>query len=414
MPRSSQADASSLLIAAVSARSLTQAARRAGFTPLAVDFFADTDTQEAAYACRKLGGDIARGFRADRLLRALEALARRAPSPVRGFIYGSGFEDRPELLRLVAQRWPVLGNDATTVERIKAPELFFAALDRLGVQHPRTTRQRPGNGAGWLVKKIGGAGGSHIVPARLAKCAANIYYQERIEGQAVSTLFVGNGAKARVLGFSEQWTAPSTRGYWRYGGAVRPATVPPGIARQMIAAVKQVTQSFALKGLASADFLVSGKEAFLLEINPRPGATLDIFDCGGTTLLQLHLDAVCEAKLPSRALKFADAAASAIVYAERGGAMPPGMVWPDWTADRPKSSEWIDKNRPICTVLARGGAASQAKRLIKERICRIKVLFQSVSRGDDGEQKRRDRRSAPSGVAKRQCQGGAARQSAHR
>jgi uncharacterized protein len=412
--KSLQAEAASLLIAAVSARSLVQSARRAGLIPLAVDFFADTDTQEAAYACRKLGSDIARGFRAEGIIRALEALAKCAPSPVLGFVYGAGFEDRPELLRLIAKRWPILGNGATTVERVKAPNIFFAELDRLRVPHPRTMMQRPGHAAGWLAKKIGGAGGSHIVTARLAKPNSGFYYQERVEGQSISALFVGNGSDARVLGFSEQWTVPSRKGLWRYGGAARPAALSPRIARQMVSAARRVARHFNLKGLASADFVVSGEDALLLEVNPRPGATLDIFDCGATSLLALHTRAVREGKLPPRAPQFEDAMASAIVYAMRGGAVPPDMVWPDWTADRPKSSEWIDKNRPICTVWARSGTAAQAKRLIKERICRITAGFQSVSRGEDGEQKRRNRRRAPNGVAKRQRQGGAARQGAHR
>lgn len=413
MRKSSQADAPSLLIAAISARSLAQSARRAGFVPLAVDFFADTDTQEAVYACRKLEGDIARGFRAGHLVGALEALARRAPSPVEGFVYGAGFEDRPELLGLIAGRWTILGNDAATVERVKAPEIFFAALERLKVRHPETTMQRPRHGAGWLAKKVGGAGGSHIVPARLAKRSSGLYYQKRVEGRSIGALFVGNGNDARVLGFSEQWTAPSSKSLWRYGGAARPAALTPRIARRMSASVRRVARHFKLTGLGSADFLISGEDALLLEVNPRPGATLDIFDGGAPSLLELHLCAIREGKLPPRALRFEDAVASAIVYAERSSAAPPDLVWPDWTADRPKSSEWIDKGRPICTVLARSGNTSQAKRLIKERICRITNLFQSVVRGDEREQKRRNRR-APEGVAKRQRQGGAARQGTHR
>ncbi|MET0301922.1 MAG: hypothetical protein ABW010_04740 [Methyloceanibacter sp.] len=52
MPRNSPRDGSSLLIASVSARALAEAARRAGFTPLVADFFADADTQDAAHAFR--------------------------------------------------------------------------------------------------------------------------------------------------------------------------------------------------------------------------------------------------------------------------------------------------------------------------------------------------------------------------
>jgi uncharacterized protein len=414
LPRNSQAEAPSLLIAAISARSLVQSARRAGFAPLAADFFADTDTQAAAHACVKLPGGMARGMRAQPLLRALGALAKRAPSPIAGFVYGAGFEDRPELLELIAERWPLFGNDADTVGRIKAPKTFFAALDRLGIRHPETTSKRPRNGAGWLAKKTGGAGGSHIVPSRLAAAGPDVYFQRSVAGRAVSALFLANGGDARVLGFSEQWTIPSPRSRFRYGGAVRPASLPADVARQMTSAVTDVARAFKLRGLASADFLVNDRDALLLEINPRPGATLDIFDCGATPLLRLHVDAVNAARLPPRGLKLGGAMASAIVYAVTGGAAPRGFVWPEWSADRPKSSERIDKNRPICTVSARASTKSRAKRLIEERTCKILAVFQSVSRGEDGEQERRNRRRAPAGASERQRQGGAAGQGSRR
>jgi predicted ATP-grasp superfamily ATP-dependent carboligase len=182
----------------------------------------------------------------------------------------------------------------------------------------------------------------------------------------------------------------------------------------MTSAVTGVARAFQLRGLASADFLVNDRDALLLEINPRPGATLDIFDCGATPLLRLHIDAANEARLPPRPLKLGGAMASAIVYAVTGGAAPHGFVWPEWSADRPKSSERIDKNGPICTVSARASTKARAKRLIEERTCKILDMFQSVSRGKDGEQKRRNRRRAPAGASERQRQGGAAGQGSHR
>jgi len=407
LPRNSQAEAPSLLLAAISARALAQSARRAGFTPLVVDFFADADTQQAAHACRKLSF-IERGIRWGSLHRALDALAARAPSPIAGLVYGAGFEDRTELLTPIAERWPVLGNDAETVARIKAPETFFAALDRLGIPHPLTAGARPAKGGKWLAKKTGGAGGSHIVPSRLARRSPDVYFQQRVEGRAVSALFVGNGSGGRLLGFSEQWTAPTVRSPWRYGGAIRPASLPQAIERQMASAVIALARALQIKGLASADFLVHDGEALLLEINPRPGATLDLFDSAAAPLLRLHVNAVKQGRLPPRGLKFGGATASAIVYAVTGGAAPPGFVWPGWTADRPKSSERIDKNRPICTVFARAGTKARAKRLIEERTCKIQSMLQSVSRGETVEQKGRNRRDAPHRTAERQRQGGAA------
>jgi uncharacterized protein len=414
LPRNSPREGSSLLIASVSGRALAEAARRAGFTPLVADFFADADTQDAAHACRKLTG-LARGFRWRSLYPALCTLAELAPSPVLGLVYGSGFEDRPELLRLISRRWPLLGTAAAAVAGLKSPEDFFGTLDRLGIAHPPTQSEPPARGGRWLVKKRGGAGGSHIAPRRIGKAKPHIYFQERAVGRAVSALFVANGSEARVLGFSEQWTSPLPARRWRYGGAVGPATLSPSLARKMTATVKKLARAYPIKGLASADFLLCDEVPLLLEINPRPGATLDIFDRGRRPLLSLHIEAAHDGKLPARARELRGAMACTIVYAARRGQAPSDGVWPAWVADRPKPSEWIDKSRPICTVSARAGTAAAARHLAELRRRKILQLFQATSTGDAGE--RHGKKSATKrgeSLDERQRQVGTARQGAHR
>jgi uncharacterized protein len=411
------ADPSSLLIAAISGRAIAQSARRAGFMPLVADFFADVDTQQAAHACHKLDGDIARGMQWASLSRALAALAAASPSPL-GLVYGSGFEDRPELLTRIAKSWRVLCNDAATVERLKDPESFFAALDRLGVAHPLTvSRSVAKEGCAWLVKRTGGAGGSHIGVAAAARARGNVYYQERVDGHAVSALFVANGEKARVLGFSEQWTAPCKRSPWRYGGAVRPARLAAAAKEAMVAAVEHVTSAFSIKGLASADFMVHGQGAMLLEINPRPGATLDIFDSAAKPLLGLHLDAVMQGKLPQGELNLNGAMASAIVFARKPVSVPFTMSWANWAADKPNPGEIIDKNRPICTVWARAATQARAKSLVEARTREVLACIESKRRGDNREQngqKGGRERDLSRGAAERQLQGRAGRQIHHR
>jgi len=159
--------------------------------PLVADFFADDDTRHIAHACRKLD-TLKRGFKWKALGSALEALAGEAPSPLLGVVCGAGFEYRNHLLAKIAERWPLLGNAQSVVERVKDPELFFAELSRLGIPHPRTVTDPSAAGDGWLAKRQGGAGGSHVVatPAR-RKDAGRLYYQEQIEGRPVSALFVG-------------------------------------------------------------------------------------------------------------------------------------------------------------------------------------------------------------------------------
>jgi predicted ATP-grasp superfamily ATP-dependent carboligase len=384
----------SLLIVAISGRALAAAARRAGLVPLVADFFADADTARLAHACIKPGGDMRRGLRWTPLARSLEALAEAAPSPLLGLVYGAGFEDRPQLLEELARRWTVLGNDAGVVERVKDPAHFFRALARLSIAHPRTLTEPPSGEEDWLAKRQGGAGGSHVVASHVvtshvmanrgeagALRKARVYYQEKVEGRAIAALFVGNGEAARVLGFSEQWTAPTKTARWRYGGAVAPATLSPALERKLTETVERVAAAFGLKGLGSADFLVNDgedggsdphlSEAHLLEINPRPGATLDVFDSEDQPLLALHLDAILERRLPGGPLALAGGSAAAIVYATEPVTLAKTMTWPDWTADQPRGGDRIDKNRPICTVWARSGTKAAARRLVEERIAII-------------------------------------------
>src|SRR5262249_1683125 len=164
LPTSSQADGASLLIAAVSGRALAASTRRAGYIPLVADFFADADTRLLAQACRRLD-DLKRGFRWNTPAPGIEALAGAAPSTLLGVVWGAGFEDRPHLLGKIATRWPLIGNEAGTVERVKAPETFLAELGRLGITHPRTSTDPCMAQQGWLTKRQGGAGGNHIVTA---------------------------------------------------------------------------------------------------------------------------------------------------------------------------------------------------------------------------------------------------------
>ena len=95
--------------------------------------------------------------------------------------------------------------------------------------------------------------------------------------------------------------------------------------------MERVAQCFDLKGLGSADFLVNGEDFYLLEINPRPGATLDIFDSEAEPLLRIHLEAVLDNRLPTALRNLPAATAAAIVYATEPITVSQTMIWPDWT-----------------------------------------------------------------------------------
>ena len=357
-----------MLIAAASGRALAASARRGGYAPLVADAFGDQDTLAVASAHRQVDL-LDRPVDDEKLIGALEVLAS-GHDPI-GIVCGTGFEDRADLLARIAAHWRLLGNAPETVARLKDP-LAFAAICRVaGIPHPATSLTTPPDPSGWLVKRVGGAGGQHIRSAGNGHSAPQgAYYQRRIDGVPVSALMLVTDRDLMVLGFSAQWSSPTPRKPFRYGGAVHPAPLPDEMRQAMTTALERLVAAVPLVGLNSADFLVDGATFHLLEVNPRPGATLDLFEPDDGSLFALHVDA-CNGRLPARVPAFEHSAASAILYAWRGIAALPPVEWPDWVADRPVDGSRVKAGGPLCTVFARAATAAQARALVDARSERL-------------------------------------------
>ena len=359
-----------VLIVAASGRALAAGARRAGYVPLVADGFGDQDT--LAEADRHVRVDFARPINGDRLMSALQSLADGCDCA--GIVCGSGFEDRVDLLGNIGKYWLLLGNPPDTIARIKDPMDFAAACRTADIPHPETSLVPAADLTGWLVKRIGGAGGWHVASADKSEARNDVYFQRHVKGQPVSAMLLGDGSNALVLGFSAQWPAPTPRHPFRYGGAVRPAPLPNDVKQAMIAAVERLIALMPLIGLNSADFVVDDDAFQLLEVNPRPGATFDLFEPEGGSLFALHVDA-CRGTLPTSAPSYRGAMAGAIVYAKRDIAAAPALDWPEWTADRPSAGTRIKVEQPLCSVFARGETADEARQLVEQRCANVHALF---------------------------------------
>jgi predicted ATP-grasp superfamily ATP-dependent carboligase len=351
-----------VLICALSGRALAQAARAAGFAPIVLDAFGDLDTRHAATGWLRVPVDQRWRLRRGPLL---AAAARLAPGPI-PLVWGSGFERATALLTELAEGRPLWGNTPAVVRSVKDPFAFAAALQRLGLAHPEIRDRPPASLDGWLCKRAGGAGGGHVRAAgSRAPHGRGWYWQWRAGGRPVSALMLGS----HVLGLSEQWAAPRRGQRFRYAGAVTPAGLAPRARDRLLEAATRLAAHFALRGLGSVDALVAGDEVTVLEVNPRPGATLDIFR-GGLELFRCHVDG-CRGLAVAPSPSAGSAAGSLIVYADRTIRVMPGFLWPAWAADRTPVGTLIRSGGPICTVLAESGDPASARELLHARACAI-------------------------------------------
>lgn len=370
------ADRPAIVVVGYSARALASSARRAGFSPLAIDVFGDDDTREASLATITLGGGLTNGMTAQAVTDALGAMIC-AYDPI-GLVYGSGFEHQPALIAAMARETRVFGNDATTLARAKDPVLLAQICADAGVPHPQIAARPPDEPEGWLMKRRGGSGGGHILAAaRHSRFSSDGYFQREVKGQSISALFLADRTTASIVGVSMQWTSPTPEAPFRYGGAAGPLDLDARRTDDIERAVARLTRELGLAGLNSADFLVSDDVAWLVEINPRPGATLDVFDSDQDALLANHL-AACDGRMTAPAARTKRRAAE-LVYATCDTMPRLEPAWPDWTADRPARGTRIKTGDPLCTVLSCAESVADAKRLAGQRARQIAGLFKEAT-----------------------------------
>ncbi len=353
-----------ILVCAISGRALAQSARAAGFLPLVLDRFGDDDTREAAAACATVAAGQEAPFSATSLL---DAAASMAPPPL-PLVYGSGFDGAPDLLGGLAEGRELLGTAPAAVERVKDPWSFAATCARLGIPHPPISAARPADPAGWLVKRRGGAGGSHVrEAARVRGLDEADYYQRRVPGTAVAALLLGDGRRCIVLAFSRQWQRPRGRGH--FAGALFPAALSTPVAGALTEAAIAIGEAYELRGLGSADFLLAEGGAFhLLEVNPRPGASLEAAELHlRQPLFGLHV-AAARGRLPQSAPEPSPGAAGTqIVWTDRDLTVPERFAWPGWAGDRTPAGVLLGRGDVTATVRAEAADEPAARALLARR-----------------------------------------------
>ncbi len=365
------------------------------------------------------------GLNANDLLAALNSLNL---TMFMGFVYGSGFEAQPDLLQTTALKIPLIGNLPATIAAVKNVDKFFSALQRLDIKHPDVFKVLPADADSvvYLRKTVGGCGGAHIKfasaegakPADSAvddKRGGECYYQQWIDGKSVSLLFVANGRQVEIIGFNEQWVSATKDTPFRYGGAASHVELSQDVRMQLFKAAEQLTEFFGLRGLNSLDAIVKSgeyalymqegldkleklnKQVYVLEINPRLSATVDLYtnmdNVPDVYLSDNLLDKHIQASLNPHKLAnncFQDylrhqgatstSKAHAVVYAESDIEAAAVISWPsawkNWLVDNPSRPLQIFAGEPVCTVIAFADDAKKAKRLVQNRVLKIQDFLQ--------------------------------------
>lgn len=382
-----------LAVAGLSVRVMTEGAARDGFGVFALDLFGDVDTRAAACGWFDINsadgpGSVGNGgdalhVDADRLISTLSMLARRGD--VSGWVAGSGFEGRPELLAEAAAALPLIGCAPAAVARLRDPAQFFEFLQRHGIDHPPISFENPNCNldelSHWLLKDSGGCGGLHIRSAGGAGSEAPTrrhYFQRRVAGLPMSATFVGNGQGAILLGINEQIVRPLGALPYVFCGMLGPVEVAAAVRHRVQQIVRCLTAGFDIRGLASLDFMLDAGRVLVLEVNPRPPASMALY--GGCRPMAMHVQACRDGSLPQPTARrgdadFADDEAGVegfeIVFARRPLQLKPAAAlrlagWPD-AHDLPHAGQCFAAGDPFCSVAARGRGSTELRARLHQR-----------------------------------------------
>ena len=397
------ADSSSLLILGASTRAAAASAVRAGFHPVCADRFGDEDLRRIAtvFAVN------------DDLRRTLDAVNALPPMP---WIYTGSVENDPELIAAVSQRHTLLGNPPSVLQKVRDPfwlERTLRAYDlpalrvcsnvdeclRFGCHRSSDACVRmdfrPDVGVRstnetWLLKPTRGGGGYRIAvwSGQALPASEQFHLQEHRVGTPMSALFVANEVDAKLIGVCEQLIG-STAGApteFGYAGSIGPIVVSDR-ARELLQRLgNTLTRESQLRGLFGIDFVFAEDIPWLVELNPRYTASVEVFEraFGRALLIDQSLVSLApssqwgEGKTAraTMAIRPPRIVGKQILFATSDLIAPSleALVRPDgrtrespWIADIPKPDSMIAAGWPICTIFAEAATIGEVRTQLAAR-----------------------------------------------
>ena len=219
------------------------------------------------------------------------------------------------------------------------------------------------------------------------------YLQELIAGPPGSVAFVADGTRAVLLGATGQLSGFRELGGsgYRYGGNI---AGPPrlllsdGALAVLRRAASSLTRRFGLRGLNGLDFVLSAGTPYLIEVNPRYTASMELLEeMSGRNLVDVDLQAITDGRLPAGPLEPWDGAsgrpgsdarflAKGILYADqRVLSVDPELLARSGCRDLPAAGEIIETGHPICTIMADASSPSECRRILAGRAGQVRRLL---------------------------------------
>ncbi len=398
----------------ISVRAAAEAVSACILDTVAIDYFADHDTQLALpnrcfqisdwsqvdAIIQGIDGRSETGIQEDS--RGPNSDRRLAGTGERGWIATGGLELSPKILRsLAACGQKVLGCQEESLQFGKTPERWCSVLQDSGVSVPKYSRSSACPPGHWFLKEAWGED--------------RWFWQAVVPGELASAIYLATPQTTELVGCTRLFC----RSDYRYLGNLATTQWPESALIDPLQRIgKTLAQAGQFQGLFGVDFVLDCKRrVWPLEINPRPSASVEVLaEILQRNLFLEHLracgwplsngdsdNAKSKGESPQIACKFTlytqgppltitdrlfnwlvdrrefrstDLEQNRWLGAMDGDFASPQRYWQQRFADIPRLGTTIPTGQPICTLLANGTLLAPATGFDGESSVEPKRLLQ--------------------------------------
>ena len=224
--------------------------------------------------------------------------------------------------------------------------------------------------------------------AQLQADVSKAYFQQRVEGRLMAVVYAIGPNWTATLGITAQLVGASSTASFQYSGSTALRQELESVVLQQLERLASVlAMNFQLRGLIGVDFLVADDRVWVLEINPRYTASVEIVERNyHVSAIDAHLAAFSETtyQATSRQELQRQMYGKAILYAKQDTLIDAdffawaieqsGLGMESTLADIPTAGSKILRGRPILTVFAsttRAGDNNSLQRRLAEVEARL-------------------------------------------
>ena len=370
-----------LLLMAPSTRAMAESAKRSGYDFLSLDFFGDIDQKEM---CENysLNHEFIAELSIENLFKHSKEL------DFTHVIYGSGFENHPELVAELEKGYIILGNDVSALRKVRDWKYLFKTLKKLGISHPETevvhlseAQDMLGSGEKFIIKPLKSGGGHSIYDKKSdeikdKKLEGDVLLQEYIEGMPASSTIVSTRERCFYIGATEQLVGTPFNRYI-YAGNVAPLMVDESVLKEIEEISYKIAHAFKLRGCSGIDFILKNTEPYVTEVNPRIPGSMEVLEGAyDINIMDLHVKA-CLEELEEDDLRMKNPSkffGKKILFAKKDIFYRVKQRL-NFLKDVPCFNERIEERHPICTVVGHGKTAAKCIDDLNEKERKIRNVL---------------------------------------